>query len=218
MAGTDTAHPLQELPNWAYLLQEIRRVYRRTSSGGSRPVRAHRLTVGEALRSLAGGGTEVRNNAPAQLPVCAHLDRALDNARLGPLSGFARTLEHVRGELAWRYGYESVPEALAERYGYCELAGPRGPVMTTRIILGLVLLAPRCTYPQHRHAGITESYVAVSGAFSENDMGVYAPGSVVLNQAGQTHRITTGPSEPCLLLFAWTGSEAALADDRLTFD
>lgn len=214
---SDAASELGRQPNWAYLLQEVRRVYRRTSSGGSQPVREHRLAVGAALRALSAT-TPLHPVTPARLPVCAHLDRALDNAREGPLAGLARALEQVRGQLAWRYGYETVPERLAERYGYCELAGPRGPVVTSQLIIGLVLLAPRCTYPQHSHAGITESYVAVSGAFSENDMGVYAPGSVILNQAGQTHRITTGQSEPCLLLFAWTGSEAALADDRLTFD
>lgn len=105
--------------------------------------------------------------------------------------------------------------------GYAQLGVPftgRPARLPPDVRIGLVMLAPRCTYPQHSHQGITESYVAVSGAFSENDMGVYAPGSVILNQAGQTHRITTGQADPCLLLFAWTGPTENLRDDRLAFD
>lgn len=205
-------------PDWAYLLQEVRRVYRNTSSGGSARIRDHRRSVIRSLDSVRSADPPVRLRDPATLPVCGHLYRALDNARLGPLGGLARVLERVHATLSWRYGYDSVPDHLADRYAYCELAGPRGPITTDAVIVGLVLFAPRCTYPQHSHEGITESYVAVSGAFSENDMGVYAPGSIILNRAGEAHHITTGHSEPCLLLYAWTGEPERLRDDRLVFD
>lgn len=212
------AERIQDSPNWAYLLQDVRRVYRATSSGGSEVIRAHRRAVARALDGLRAERPSLLLDEPAELPVCAHLDRALDNAREASLASFARNVERVRDLLVWRYGYEVVPPELADRYAYCELAGPRGPVVTESIIVGLVLFAPRCTYPQHSHQGITESYVAVSGAFSENDLGVYAPGSMILNRAGDAHRITTGQSEPCLLLYAWTGPAERLRDDRLVFD
>lgn len=48
--------------------------------------------------------------------------------------------------------------------------------MTDRIVLGLVLFAPETVYPQHHHQGIQESYVAVAGEWSENDVAVHAPG------------------------------------------
>ena len=209
---------LQDHANWGYLLQEVRRVYRTTSSGGSARVRGHRQTVGRALDSVRRDNPPVCFPEPSELPVCVHLDRVLDNARLATLAGFARVVERLRHRLAWRYGYEHVPQELADRYAYCELIGPRGPVVTEAIIIGLVLFAPRCTYPQHSHQGITESYVAVSGAFSENDTGVYAPGSIILNGPGEAHRITTGVTDPCLLLYAWTGAPARLRDDDLIFD
>ncbi|NMD47451.1 MAG: hypothetical protein GYA85_11900 [Propionibacterium sp.] len=37
-----------------------------------------------------------------------------------------------------------------------------------------------------------ESYVAVAGEWSENDVAVHPPGSLVLSEAGHEHRITTG--------------------------
>lgn len=209
---------LASQPDWTYLLQEVRRVYRTTSSGGSSRIRDHRRTVIRALDAVREADPPLQPEPPSSLPVCGHLHRALDNARLGPLAGFARVLERIRPNLVWRYGYDNVPNDLADRYGYCELAGPRGPIATEVVIIGLVLFAPRCTYPQHSHQGITESYVAVSGAFSENDTGVYAPGSIILNRAGEAHRITTGHSEPCLLLYAWTGPPERLRDDHLVFD
>ncbi len=79
------------------------------------------------------------------------------------------------------------------------------------LILGFVLFAPNTTYPQHSHKDIEESYISVSGAWSENNAAVFAPGSLILNRSGDEHRITTGDRDPCLLAYAWTGPK-----DRLT--
>ena len=104
-----------------------------------------------------------------------------------------------------------MPKALARRYAYCEVLGPRGPVRCERLILGFVLFAPDTTYPQHSHHDIEESYVSVAGSWSENDAAVYAPGSLILNGAGEEHRIATGRGDPCLLAYAWVGPPDALA-------
>ena len=54
-------------------------------------------------------------------------------------------------------------------------------------------------------------------AISENDTGVYAPGSVIFNPPGHTHRITTADREPCLLAYAWVGDEASLLRQKMVF-
>ncbi len=118
----------------------------------------------------------------------------------------SRALARVAGRLTWEYGYEKVPKALARKYAYCEILGPRGPICAERLILGFVLFAPSTTYPQHSHKDIEESYISVAGAWSENDAAVHAPGSLILNRPGLEHRITTGDLSPCLLAYAWTGS------------
>ncbi|WP_245947410.1 dimethylsulfonioproprionate lyase family protein [Jannaschia seohaensis] len=104
-----------------------------------------------------------------------------------------------------------MPKALARRYAYCEVLGPKGPVPADDLILGFVLFAPKTTYPQHSHKGISESYISIAGSWSENDAAVFAPGSLILNDDGHEHRITTGDRDPCLLAYAWTGAPEALS-------
>jgi dimethylpropiothetin dethiomethylase len=130
---------------------------------------------------------------------------------------FIRTLGSVIDSLVWEYGYEKVPRGLEKKYAYAELVGPTGPVITDDIILGLVLFAPKCTYPAHAHDGITESYICLSGSVSENDQGVYAPGSLIFNPPEQLHRITVADNEPALLLYAWEGTNEKLANQKMVF-
>ena len=95
--------------------------------------------------------------------------------------------------------------------------GPQGPIQAEGLILGLVLFAPRTTYPQHRHDEIEESYISLAGAWSENDNAVYAPGSLILNRSTQHHRITVGVRETCLLAYAWIGPPERLSAPEFQF-
>ncbi|MFO7718770.1 MAG: dimethylsulfonioproprionate lyase family protein, partial [Desulfohalobium sp.] len=160
--------------------------------------------------------TPVVHREPCEKPVCAYLQRALDQA---PATGHGsiRSLAAVRAGLHWEYGYKRLPQHLARKYAYAECVGPRGPVVANNLILGLVLLAPGTTYPTHAHQTITESYIGLSGAFSENDAGVFGPGSLILNPPGRRHRITVDSYEPCLLAFAWTGDSRDLDDPGMCF-
>ena len=185
-------------------------LYRQGSAGGSRSIRSHRKRVREAVSAVLEANPEMAVRAPEAKPVTAHLGRALDIGERGAMQGLARALSRVSGQLTWEYGYEKVSPALARKYAYCEVMGPNGPVRTGRLIIGFVLFAPNTTYPQHSHHEIEESYVSIAGAWSENDAAVYAPGSLILNRAGDEHRITTGEQEPCLLAYAWIGPEEKL--------
>ncbi len=205
-------------PNWIYLLREFDSLYRYGSAGGSKLIRAHRKRVREATSRLLNTQTEWTTKDPLTKPVCVHLQRALDIAHQGPMVSMARAVSNVMSELTWEYGYERLPAALAKKYAYCEIAGPRGPIRTNAVILGFVLFAPKTTYPQHSHRDIEESYISIGGAWSENDLAVHAPGSLILNHPGSAHRITTAEQEPCLLAYAWVGPEERLSvvDMRLS--
>jgi len=207
---TDTPLRLTDRPDWLYLLREFDALYRHGSSGGSKLIRSHRKRVRDALSRLMEANPEVHPRMAELKPVAAHLPRALDRGDRGAVAGMARALSRVAEELTWEWGYAKVPPALARKYAYCEVVGPRGPVMAERLILGFVLFAPKTTYPQHSHEEIEESYVSVSGAWSENDGAVYSPGSLILNRPGLEHRITTDEMEPCLLAYAWIGPEEKL--------
>jgi dimethylpropiothetin dethiomethylase len=209
-ASAMPAQRLADVPGWLYLAREFDALYRYGSAGGSKLIRGHRKRVREALSKTIESNPEVLTRDAQIKPVTAHLPRALDLGGRGAMADMARALGHVAPLLTWEYGYEKVPRALARKYAYCEILGPRGPVRSERLVLGFVLFAPRTTYPQHSHQEIEESYISVAGAWSENDVAVHAPGSLILNRAEHEHRITTADTEPCLLAYAWVGPEERL--------
>ena len=202
---------LMESPNWLYLLREFDALYRYGSAGGSPAIRGHRKRVRDRLSAAMAQNPDVLESNGESKPVIAHFPRALDLGERGAMQGMARALREVRDALTWEYGYEKLSKALAQKYAYCEILGPKGPVKCDTLILGFVLFAPNTTYPQHSHLDIEESYISVAGAWSENNAAVFAPGSLILNRSGDEHRITTGDRDPCLLAYAWCGPEERLA-------
>ncbi|MEP3049266.1 MAG: dimethylsulfonioproprionate lyase family protein [Roseibium sp.] len=219
MSETETlsSRRLSHYPDWGYLLREYYEAYRFLSSGGSDRIRSHQRTVREAISRVTKSNADIQFDAPAQKPVTAHLKRALDEGRQERTAPLIRAVESVQDQLIWQYGYEKVPRGLENTYAYAEICGPNGPILTTEVILGLVLFAPGCTYPAHSHSGISESYICLSGAVSENHQGVYSPGSMIFNPPEHTHRITVSKLEPALLAYAWTGPKDKLADQKMVF-
>lgn len=206
---------LNDCPDWLYLLREFDALYRYGSAGGSPTIRSHRKRVRDRLSAVMARNPEIHMRPHDTKPVVAHFARALDLGERGAMQGMARALREVRDALTWEYGYEKVPKALARKYAYCEILGPKGPVLCENLVLGFVLFAPSTTYPQHSHQEIEESYISISGAWSENNAAVFAPGSLILNRSDHEHRITTGDRDPCLLAYAWTGPEARLAQPNM---
>jgi len=208
---------LRDRPDLLYVVRDYDTIYRRGSAGGSGPIRSHLRRVREGIADIIEANPPVVDRPPSRVPVTDHLPRALDVGSRGVLGDLSNALHRVADRLSWEYGYEKVPRGLTGKYGYCEIAGPRGPIVTEELILGLVLFAPNTIYPQHHHHDIEESYVAIAGAWSENDAAVYAPGSLILNRAQHEHRITTGPYEPCLLAYAWLGPVETLHVPEMRF-
>ncbi len=208
---------LKNNPNWVYLLREIYEIYRYLSSGGSNQIRAHQRAVREAISRVMASNASILPGRGITKPVTAHLARAFAEGKLERHANIIRALEALRDDFDWQYGYEKVPRGLVDKYAYAELCGPSGPVISDEVILGLVLFAPNCTYPAHAHDGITESYVCLSGAVSENHQGVFAAGSMIFNPPGQRHRITVSNYEPALMAYAWIGPKDKLADQKMVF-
>lgn len=208
---------LSERPDWLYLMRDLYEFYRYLPAGGSSKIRGHQRIVRERINRAIKSNAPMVVRPPQHLPVVSHLTRALVRGKLERHAPFIATLESVRDELQWQYGYDKVPRGLERKYAYAELAGPNGPVVIDNVILGLVLFAPSCTYPAHSHKGISESYICLSGAVSENDHGVFGPGSLIYNPPGHLHRITTADNHPSLLAYAWVGEPDVLANQKMTF-
>lgn len=208
---------LRDGPDWLYLLRELYDIYLRSSAGGSQRIRSHQRVVRERISKTIEANPELRIGQPTTKPVCAHLKRALDQGRLQRTAPVIRTIESITDQLSWMYGYERLPKHLTNKFAYAEIVGPHGPIIAPNIILGLVLFAPKCIYPAHSHDGITESYFCLSGSVSENDDGVYAPGSLIFNPPGRNHRITVADRDPCLLAYAWVGAPEKLSGQKMSF-
>lgn len=202
-------------PDWLYLMRDVYELYRSSSAGGSPVIRSHMHRVRRALSKLVKIDPTMTPRRPEVKPVTAHLNRALDFASHSGLAPVLQGVGRIRDGLTWQYGYDRVPKGLAQKYAFAELAGPYAPLPCADVTIGLVLFAPRCTYPAHAHRGITESYVCLSGAVSENHQGVYGPGSMIFNPPEHMHRITVSDLEPALLLYAWEGAAQALAGQKM---
>lgn len=208
---------LSDQVDWQYVLREFWLLYRFGSAGGNSTIRSHLKEVRNRLNAELEKNPTVAFDQPNNLPVCAWFNRAIDqglNERTAPL---ARALMRVQGELTWRYGYERMRPGLARKYAYAELLGPNGPVISENLILGAVLFAPKCTYPEHSHDGISESYICISGSVSDSNYSVFSPGSLLFNPPKRAHRMTTGDFEPTLLAYAWTGEPEKLANQKMDF-
>ncbi len=217
MENTAPALLLSDRPAWGYLLRDFLEMYRTIPAGGSAKIRAHQRLVREKIGAVLRANPPLRDTDAAVKPVTAHLQRALDQGRDRSMSRVNRSINAVAAQLSWQYGYDKVPRGLDQKYAYAELLGPTGPVPSDQIILGLVLFAPGCIYPTHAHEGITESYICLSGAMSQNDQGVYVPGSMIFNPPGQMHRITVADQEPSLLAYAWIGPQERLVSQKMVF-
>jgi dimethylpropiothetin dethiomethylase len=204
-------------PDWHYVLQEFYQAYRYGSAGGSSEIRRHQREVQKRISRCVASNPEILEQMPTTKPVSTHLRRALNNGEQERTQTFIRALANVTEQLVWQYGYDKMPRSLEKKYAYAELLGPRGPVVCEDLILGLVLFAPKCSYPAHSHEDIAESYLCLSGTISENHAGVYPPGSMIMNQAGREHTITTSDTEPVLLTYAWVGEVDALHGFEMTF-
>ena len=144
---------LSNVPSWQYLLRDVLELYYMGSAGGSAKIRTHMAEVRRALGKVFEDDPEIDYGPAKLLPVCEHLDRAISSSTGLRTAKVARSLESVRGLLNWKYGYERVPRGLTRKYGYTEILGPNGPVVSERIIIGCVLFAPKTTYPAHSHKG-----------------------------------------------------------------
>lgn len=192
---------------WSALIDAFAAAWGSCPDGGSAPIRAHLDDVTGKLNAIRAADPACTDRPAETRPVAAQLPAALAAAPAAPL---AKALVPVASRLTWEWGYTDLPDTLARSYAYVELLGPRGPVLAQDLILRFVLFAPGTCYPPHAHEGIWESYLAVSGDWSQNDAGVNLPGALVFNPPGTRHFITTGQAGPCLLAYAWTGDSARL--------
>ena len=141
-----------------------------------------------------------------ELDACRHLSAALMNAESGPeqVAYLARAFEALAPALCWRLRPPDLGEDPKFRGGHAnaDIIGPTGLGRHDDIVLGVSLMAPGVTYPDHNHPP-EEIYIVMSKGdwFSEKE-GWYTPsvGEVIHHRPNIVHAMCSG-AEP--LLAVW---------------
>jgi hypothetical protein len=72
------------------------------------------------------------------------------------------SIDRLASTLQWRQNPNYAGADFLDSYAYCELVGPHGHLQHAQVALGLLLLGPRVTYPEHAHPA-TETYGVIAG-------------------------------------------------------
>jgi hypothetical protein len=162
--------------------------------------------VPEAAGFLACWPTSGQRDCPAMnLPVCDWL------TKLTPASALTQAL--CETPLQWRqtYGAADFGDAFLRGYGWAEFIGLRGPVPSTQIACGVLLLAPGITYPSHAHQA-EELYLPIAGVADwQKGHGDFAPvpvGQAIHHPSWTPHAMRVG-AEPLAALYLWRGGDLA---------
>jgi hypothetical protein len=142
---------------------------------------------------------------PMTQPACAHLSAAIAGAERGP-ADVARVKTAFRAlvpDLHWRLKSITDP-TFAAGHANANLLGPYPEALERRddVWVGVSLMAPEITYPDHNHPP-EEVYLALSrGYWRQNTHPWHEPGigGVVYNPPGITHAMRSGP-EPFLAIW-----------------
>lgn len=164
--------------------------------------------VAEAAPFLADwpeGGT-IREVEAGKLPVCHWLDGMAQTGVMGAVKAAAEQVQ-------WRqtYGAADFGEDFLAGYGWAEFIGLRGPVPSTRIACGVLLLGPGVHYPSHAHQA-EEVYLPISGVAEwQRGDAPFSPvpvGQAVHHPAWMPHAMRVATA-PLAALYLWRGGDLA---------
>lgn len=138
-------------------------------------------------------------------PACVHLEAAIAGAERGPadVARVANTFRYLVPSLHWKQKSITDP-VFAVGHANTNLLGPFPDALERRedLWVGLSLMSPEITYPDHNHPP-EEVYLALSrGYWRQEARPWHEPGlgGVVYNPRGITHAMRSG-AEPFLAIW-----------------
>ena len=155
---------------------------------------------------------QVRNVSAQGLPVCRWLAQAAAGAP-ADLRPLVQGLRDGAAGLGWgqTYGALDFGAAFLDGYGWTELIGLRGPIASSRVAVGFLMLGPGVDYPPHAHEA-EEVYLPLSGvALWQRGDAAYAPvppGARIGHESWVPHAMRTG-AEPLVAAYVWRGGDLA---------
>jgi quercetin dioxygenase-like cupin family protein len=160
--------------------------------------------------ALRSSSTPAGRHEPGRLPVCHHLEMALENARLqsGPVSALVDAFAAIEPQLTWkvRAGAEAHGEQFLSNHANATIAGAEGLEIRSDVWIGVSLMAPHTQYPDHRHPP-EEVYVVLSGGEWRQGNGPWhepGVGGLVYNSPNVVHAMRSLERPLLALWFLWT--------------
>ena len=143
----------------------------------------------------------------AYLPAAGFLTSALTTTH--PETHDLLTLfEQHRHRLLWEQSYRKtdgvVSDALLDGYGFAEIVGSRGPLVSNRIRCGIGVWGPDIVYPHHRHKA-EEIYILLAGSAEysvADEKKCYRAGDVVFVESMAVHGFRT-TTETLVVCYLW---------------
>ena len=141
---------------------------------------------------------------PRVRPAVQYLAAALGGANpvTHPVCELLSRLQHL---FYWSQNTSYTDQDFLRGYAYCELVGPNGHIPHRGLALGLLLLQPQLTYPDHVHPA-RETYLVLSGhALWKQGDGIWrerGPGELINHASMESHAMRT-QTEPLLAAYLW---------------
>jgi hypothetical protein len=156
-----------------------------------------------------------RADLPAErIPVVDQLDKTL-SLTSPKTEKLTKYLVQHKNELNWRRSFTETDASGADfpnRYGWTEIIGNKGPLVSTKVRCGFVIWAANTYYPPHAHEA-EELYIVLAGTgeWERGDEGpmMRPPGSVFLHTSQMFHA-TKAFDEPVLAMYCWRGANNLL--------
>jgi len=153
-----------------------------------------------------------RSVLPHGLPVLSWLPAAVKAAGKNT-EGIVKMLAAQANRIAWgqTYSEQDFGVGFLEKYGWTELIGLRGPIVSNRMACGFLFLGPEIEYPRHSHEA-EEVYVPLTEQTlwqqSNQDWAYRAPGLPIHHASWVPHAMRT-ETVPLLALYLWHGGNLA---------
>jgi hypothetical protein len=153
-----------------------------------------------------------RPAVPRLLPVVTCLNELVDRSTPALLP-LVQAVADAADVLEWRQTYSAADfgPAFLERYGWTELIGQRGPIPSTKIACGFLMLGPDTDYPSHAHEA-EELYLPLAGAAlwmrDAEDFVSRPAGLPIYHSSWMPHAMRTR-ADPLLALYVWRGGDLA---------
>jgi len=162
---------------------------------------AHRVCAEVLSRARTGPGV-AGDTPPARLSACAHLPAALSGAAQGMFPATAWALTRLAPHLTWLRRPSARPsdQPFWDGHANATLLGEGGLENRSDLWIGLSLIAPGVTYPDHDHRP-EEAYLPLGpGHWFNTDTGWIDPQGqgLIYNPPGITHAMRAAPDAPLL--------------------